>query len=123
MRGKQDSAVWLDSWLDKWKVAAWEIRKIRSEVLERAFAGVKPLPQVIKPDRGRPELTLTSQAYLARAATKPCVDCAIGRKKIATHRRLLDKIGRVYSIQSRFIVAFCGGLKLISTVSPATFQW
>ncbi len=79
---------------------------IRPATLDRAFAGVEPLPRVIELDRQQPETVITYAEYLRRVVSPERRDAA--RERLAQNRALLDQIGRRYGVQPRFIVALWG---------------
>ncbi len=79
---------------------------IRETTLDSALSGIKPIPRVIELDRNQPEFTLTFQQYLNRVVPQARVEK--GRAKLKENRALLEKIGRQYNVQPRFIVAFWG---------------
>jgi membrane-bound lytic murein transglycosylase B len=79
---------------------------IRPVTLDRALAGIEPLPRVIELDRQQPETTITYQDYLSRVVSPERRRAA--RDKLEQNRALLDAIGRRYGVQPRFIVALWG---------------
>jgi membrane-bound lytic murein transglycosylase B len=79
---------------------------IRPITLDRALAGIEPLPRVIELDRQQPETTITYQDYLSRVVSPERRRAA--RDKLEQNRALLDAIGRRYGVQPRFIVALWG---------------
>ena len=88
---------------------------VRSEALDlgispatfdAAFSGIEPIPRIIELDRSQPETTITFAEYLERVV--PDSRVAQGRKLLATHRALLEPIGREYGVPPRFIVALWG---------------
>lgn len=93
------------TWLDGVREEALG-KGIRAEVLDAAFAGVKPIPRVIELDRRQPEFTLTFQQYLDRVV--PDSRKKRGRARYATHKAMLDAVGKKYGVQPRFIVALWG---------------
>ena len=81
-------------------------RGIRGATLDRALAGVHPLPRVLELDRAQPERTLSYAEYLKRVVTPGRV--AMARKRLAENRALLREIAGKYHVQPRFIVALWG---------------
>ena len=79
---------------------------IRPATLDRALAGLEPLPRVIERDRQQPETTITYQDYLRRVVSAG--RCRAARDQLQQNRALLDAIGRRYGVQPRFIVALWG---------------
>jgi membrane-bound lytic murein transglycosylase B len=94
--------------------AAW-LRGLRAEALRRgisektldvALIGLRPLPRVIELDRKQLEFTLTFTEYLQRVIPQTRVQR--GKELFKAHRALLTKVGAVYGVQPRFIVALWG---------------
>ncbi|HEY9549924.1 MAG TPA: lytic murein transglycosylase [Kiloniellaceae bacterium] len=81
-------------------------RGIRRETVESAFAGLDPLPAVVKQDRTQREFTLTFAGYMRGAVTEGRVEKA--RRLLDEHRPLLEKIAAEYGVQPRFLVSFWG---------------
>jgi membrane-bound lytic murein transglycosylase B len=79
---------------------------IRPATLDRAFAGVEPLPRVIELDRQQPETVVSYADYLRRVVSPERREVA--RQRLAQNRPLLEAIGRRYGVQPRFIVALWG---------------
>ena len=67
-----------ESWLEDFK---YEARKegIREDVLEQAFDGITPLPDVITLDRKQPETTITLEQYMSRTVTCSTASTRAGR--------------------------------------------
>ena len=81
-------------------------RGIRAETVERAFAGLKLLPEVIERDRSQREFTLTFTRYMRSTVTDARV--AQARRLLEENRPLLEKVAAQYGVQPRFLVAFWG---------------
>jgi membrane-bound lytic murein transglycosylase B len=79
---------------------------IRDATLERALAGLEPIPRVIELDRRQPEFTLTFREYMDRVVPPARVEK--GRQRLRENRPLLDEISAKYGVQARFLVAFWG---------------
>jgi membrane-bound lytic murein transglycosylase B len=79
---------------------------IRPATLDRALAGLEPLPRVIELDRQQPETVITYAEYLHRVVSRERREVA--RERLAQNRALLEDIGRRYGVQPRFIVALWG---------------
>ena len=77
---------------------------IGDRTLERALAGIEPIPRVIELDRRQPEFTLTFREYMDRVVPPARVEK--GRQRLSENRRLLDEISAKYGVQGRFLVAF-----------------
>jgi len=95
----------LATWLKELRVEALG-KGIRAETFDRAFAGFKPIPRIIELDRRQPEFTMTFPKYLSRVVPKSRV--LRGRAKYKENKELIDKIGKKYGVQPRFIMAFWG---------------
>jgi membrane-bound lytic murein transglycosylase B len=92
-----------DSWLRHFKEDALAAG-ISEKTFDEAFAHTEaPLDRVIELDHKQPESTLTFERYLGNIVTSKRVE--EGRKHMATNRTLLNKIGKKYGVQPRFIVA------------------
>ncbi len=79
---------------------------VSSEILDRAFRGVKPIPRVVKLDRSQPEFKLTFKQYLDRVVSEKTV--WDGRRLYRDRRSLLEKIGARYGVEPQYIVALWG---------------
>ena len=78
-----------------------------SEVtLEKAFVNVTYKPRAVKADRNQPEKKLTLDQYLAKALPDWRIEQA--RDMYRKHYRELNRIGKQYGVQPRFIVALWG---------------
>jgi membrane-bound lytic murein transglycosylase B len=94
-----------DEWLTALRAEA-AARGIRPEILEQAFNGVQPVEQILERDRSQAEFTLGLDSYLKRRLTRYTVRTA--QQMYATHRTLLQKIGRHYGVNPRIVVAVWG---------------
>ncbi|GAB4362150.1 MAG: lytic murein transglycosylase [Kiloniellaceae bacterium] len=81
-------------------------RGIRAATVDQAFAGLKPLPEVIERDRSQREFTLTFTRYMRSAITEGRV--AQARRLLEENRPLLEKVAAEYGVQPRFLVSFWG---------------
>ncbi|MGO8917593.1 MAG: lytic transglycosylase domain-containing protein [Stellaceae bacterium] len=79
---------------------------IRPATLDRALAGLEPLPRVIELDRQQPESVVSYADYLRRVVSPERIQAA--RQHLAQNRALLDEVARRYGVQPRFIVALWG---------------
>lgn len=80
---------------------------ISQTTLDAAFAGFDgPIEKIIRLDRKQPEGTHTLAKYLDLVA--PPSRIREGRKLLKEHSQLLEKIGKEYGVQPRFIVALWG---------------
>ena len=81
-------------------------RGIRPAIVDAAFAGIEPVEQVLERDRTQAEFTLDLEAYLRRRLTPATVRSA--QRLYATHRALVQRIGKTYGVDSRILVAIWG---------------
>jgi membrane-bound lytic murein transglycosylase B len=95
----------LNSWVQELRVEALS-KGISGDTFDRAFKGFKPIPRIIELDRRQPEFTLTFPKYLSKVI--PPSRVKLGKAKYLENKQLLDKIGKQYGIQPRFIMAFWG---------------
>ncbi|HXS40843.1 MAG TPA: lytic murein transglycosylase [Stellaceae bacterium] len=93
------------SWLHGMRQDA-QAQGITSATLDRAFAGVKPIPRVIELDHSQPETTLTFAEYQERVASPERRQAA--HEQYLLNKSLLDEIGQRYGVQPRYIVALWG---------------
>ena len=94
-----------DVWLAAVRTEA-EARGIRADVLDKAFAGVAPLPQVLERDRVQAEFTLDLDGYLKRRLTAGTVRTA--RAMYTRHRPLVQRIGKTYGVDPRLLISVWG---------------
>lgn len=97
--------VAFEEWLAVLETEA-RARGISEATLDAAFAGVEPVARIIELDRTQPEGRLTAAEYLERVVPQARISAA--RERLATHRDLLEAVGRRYRVQPRFIVALWG---------------
>jgi membrane-bound lytic murein transglycosylase B len=93
------------AWLQELRTEAVGLG-LGEETLDKALAGLEPIPRVIELDRRQPEFTLTFEQYLRRVINDRRVK--IGKQRLAEHRQLLEQIAEQYKVQPRFIVALWG---------------
>jgi len=79
---------------------------ISQHILDRAFAGVSPIPRVIELDRKQPEFVQTFSRYFETRVTPERV--LWGRAKFDEHRGLLRSVAGRYGVDPEVIVAFWG---------------
>src|SRR4051812_26190244 len=79
---------------------------IKPATLDRALAGLKPIPRVLELDRKQPERVFTFAEYMDRVIPPQRIEAA--RARLAENRPLLEEIGAKYGVQPRFIVALWG---------------
>jgi membrane-bound lytic murein transglycosylase B len=94
-----------DAWLADLRAEALT-RGIRPEVLDAAFADVKPVEQILERDRTQAEFALDLTAYLKRRLTKRIVHTA--QQMHAQNHDLLSAVGAKYGVQPRIITAVWG---------------
>jgi len=79
---------------------------IDATVVDNAFTDVKFLQRSVKSDKAQPEFKLTLDSYIPRAVPDWKIEQA--RAAYKKHYHLLNKIGKEYGVQPRFIVALWG---------------
>ncbi|GLO60298.1 lytic transglycosylase [Vibrio sp. MACH09] len=79
---------------------------ISSSVVEEAFSNVKFKPKAVKADKNQPEKKLTLDEYIPRAVPDWKVKQA--QSLYDKHYTELNRIGKQYGVQPRFIVALWG---------------
>lgn len=94
-----------DEWLTALRAEAIE-RGISSELVERAFAGIKPVEQILERDRSQTEFTLELDDYLKRRIDAPTI--RIARRMYAKHRAVLQRVEKEYRVPARVIVSIWG---------------
>lgn len=98
--------------------------------LETAFANAQFYQRSVKADRNQPEFKLTLDTYLPRAVPEWKATKAV--EMFEKHQDLLEKIGKEYGVQPRFIVAlwgietnfgsFTGGMDVISALTTMAYE-
>jgi membrane-bound lytic murein transglycosylase B len=94
-----------DEWMAELRVEA-EARGFSRELLDRAFANITPVAQILERDRTQAEFTLDLDAYLKRRLTAPTVRLA--RQMHTKHAALLGRIEKAYGVPSRILVSVWG---------------
>jgi membrane-bound lytic murein transglycosylase B len=79
---------------------------ISAATLDRALAGLEPIPEVIERDRRQPEGRLTFRDYNRRVLSPARIER--GRALMREHQALLERVAADYGVQPRFIVALWG---------------
>lgn len=79
---------------------------ISEPILERAFKDIVFKEKSVKSDRNQPEKKLTLDEYIPRAVPKWKIKQA--NDLYQKHHKELDRIGKEYGVQPRFIVALWG---------------
>jgi membrane-bound lytic murein transglycosylase B len=94
-----------DVWLTELRTEALS-RGIRPEVVDAAFADVKPVEQILERDRTQAEFALDLTAYLKRRLTRQTLRTA--QEMHSRHRAVLTEVGKQYGVQPRVITAIWG---------------
>ena len=94
-----------DEWLTGLRAEAIG-RGISSELVERAFAGIKPVEQILERDRTQAEFTLELDDYLKRRVNAPTI--RIARQMYAKHATVLRRVEKEYGVPARVIVSVWG---------------
>jgi membrane-bound lytic murein transglycosylase B len=76
---------------------------IRAQTLDKALAGLQPMPRVLELDKKQPERTLTFAQYMELVVPPSRIERA--RRKLDENAALLDEVARKFGVQPRFIVA------------------
>lgn len=92
-------------WLLEFKADA-RAQGIADTLLEQAFEGVEPLPQVLALDRNQPESTMTFADYQERIVSEDRV--RRGRQLLAEYRWVLESVAAKYGVPARYLVALWG---------------
>jgi membrane-bound lytic murein transglycosylase B len=94
-----------DEWMSELRTEA-EARGFSRDLLDRAFANVTPVAQILERDRTQAEFTLDLDAYLKRRLTAPTVRLA--RQMHTKHAALLNRVEKAYGVPSRIVVSVWG---------------
>ena len=81
-------------------------RGLSKATLDSALTGLTPIVRVVQLDRKQPEFVQTFDQYIKARVTAWRV--RTGRERLADNRALLDKVGKKFGVQPRFIVALWG---------------
>ncbi len=100
-----DDAARFAAFLDELKTEAVR-RGISEAVAARALDGLEPLPVVLERDRGQAEAVLSIDAYVRQRLTPATIRRA--RAMASTHRGVLERVGKAYGVQPRYLVAVWG---------------
>ncbi|HZW59628.1 MAG TPA: lytic murein transglycosylase [Woeseiaceae bacterium] len=79
---------------------------ISEPVVEDVLGNVRHVERVVELDREQPEFTRTFADYYQRRVTDERV--ARGRRLLAEHRALFDRVQRRYGVPAQYLVAFWG---------------
>ncbi len=94
-----------DRWLRELRAEALALG-IRAGTLDRALAGLAPIPRVVELDRRQPEGRLTFAQYRRRVVSADRIRKGIELR--ARHRRILAATRRRYGVADRILVALWG---------------
>ncbi|HEY0874162.1 MAG TPA: lytic murein transglycosylase [Vicinamibacterales bacterium] len=94
-----------DEWLTELRAEAIG-RGISPALVERAFAGIKPVEQILERDRAQTEFTLELDDYLKRRVNAPTI--RIARQMYAKHGPVLRRVEKAYGVPARIIVSIWG---------------
>lgn len=81
-------------------------RGISEPVVERDLAAVNYVERVIELDRRQPEFSESFATYFERRVTEDRI--VRGRKLLAEHRSLLNRISKEFGVPPQYLVAFWG---------------
>lgn len=128
--GVMQSRKAFDDWVVSFKREAETKRGFSKKLLDEAFADVSYNDRVITLDRSQPHSTMTFPQYLERVLPDSRIKKA--RQLYHENRKLLDKIGKKYGVQPRFIVALwgiesnfgqnMGGFSIIESLATLAFE-
>jgi len=99
------SELSFDQWLAKVRIEAKQ-KGISAGIIDTALANLKPYPKAIKSDRAQPEFKRTFVDYSTKRLSTWRIDT--GKKMKLEHQELLEKVGKAYGVQPRFILSFWG---------------
>ena len=94
-----------NAWLSEVKSEALSLG-ISDDTIERELDNVKPEAKIIMRDRCQPESTITLDEYLYYRVDKARI--IIGKNMLKDYEADLEKIGKHFGIQPRFIIAILG---------------
>src|SRR5690606_4189409 len=79
---------------------------VAPQVIDTSLGRAKFSARVLELDRQQPEFTTTFADYLNRRVTEQRIKQ--GRKLLAEHRPLLDKVAQEYGVPVQYLVSFWG---------------
>ena len=94
-----------DEWLSALRAEAIE-RGIAPDLVDRAFADIQPVAQILERDRTQAEFTLDLEDYLKRRLTASTIKLA--RRMHTRHRAVLQAIAKTDGVPSRIDVSVWG---------------
>ncbi len=93
------------AWLAEFRTEA-VAKGISVETLDTAFEDIQLIKRVVELDRNQPEFKLTLDTYMKNVVSQTRI--SRGRRLLAEHRELLEKVSQKYGVQPRFLVAIWG---------------
>ncbi len=118
-----------ESWVKEFKKEA-KNKGISDDVVDKAMAGVKPIPRIIELDRKQPEGTMTFAKYQKRVITDARIQQ--GRRLYKEHKELLEKTAKEYGVPAQYIVALwgietsygnnTGGFKVVTALATLAYD-
>lgn len=103
--GEREVALSFHDWLSVFRQDAMD-SGIAEKTLEKAFAGLEPIPKVVELDRRQPEFTLSLEEYLRKVVSDARVDK--GRALLRDNPVLFGKIGKQFGVEAPYLVALWG---------------
>jgi membrane-bound lytic murein transglycosylase B len=94
-----------DQWLVDLRTEALE-RGISADLLDRAFADIQPVEQILERDRTQTEFVLALDEYITRRLTPATIRLA--QRMHTKHRSLLGRVEKKYGVSSRIVVSVWG---------------
>ncbi len=100
-----DHTTTFADWIKELKQEALE-QGISPSLVRQAFDTLTLNEKILGFDRKQPEFSLGFWEYFERGVNADRI--AFGKKKLLENQKLLNKIGKKYGVQPRFLVAFWG---------------
>lgn len=94
-----------DEWLTALRAEAIA-RGIAPALVDRAFADIQPVEQILERDRTQTEFALDLEAYLKRRLTAPTIRTA--QQMHTRHRAVLRQVEAKYGVSSKIVVSIWG---------------
>lgn len=79
---------------------------VTDRTIDATLIQIQPIARILELDQRQPERTITFDTYLSRAVTPARIRKA--REKLKANHAILERIGKQYGVQPRFIVALWG---------------
>jgi membrane-bound lytic murein transglycosylase B len=130
LANEQAAPAGFDTFIEQMKSRAAE-QGISQQIIDQAFADVKFMRKAVSSDKAQPEFVQsTLDTYMAKRVPEWKVEKA--RKLYRKHQQVLEKIGKEFGVQPRFIVAlwgsesnfgsYQGNFPVISALSTMAFE-